>query len=78
MANLVSGACPTSGYTFLGPDSTSNTYFTSASGASVPFPVGSQGSYSNPGQCFRYKVFLSTTDGTSTPVLKDFTINYSP
>lgn len=79
LAALVGGNCPNDGgYTFIGPDGTSASYFTPASGETVAFPLSGSGSYANPGQCFRYKAFLSTTDPNSTPVLNDFTINYSP
>lgn len=79
LTTLVDGNCPATGnYTFAGPDNTSNTYFTPASGESVAFPLTGPGNYSNPGQCFRYKVYMNTTNQTSTPVLYDITINYSP
>ena len=83
LANLESGVCPPS-FTFVGQDGTSNTWFplTPTSGLSsltAPFPLGTYApNYSNPGQCFRYKVKLSTTDQNNTPDLYDFTINYSP
>ncbi|MBI2641880.1 hypothetical protein HYW87_04825 [Candidatus Roizmanbacteria bacterium] len=79
MANLINNVCPSSGsYTFVGPSGTSSDWFTPSSGESIPFPITSYLNYSNPGQCMRYKVRLSTTIGTNTPVLSDFTINYSP
>ncbi len=81
LANQVSGSCPAS-FTFIGPSGTSTDWFTPSSGStsfSAPFPLGTYGlNYSNPGQCFRYKAKLSTTDQNNTPVLYDFTINYSP
>ena len=83
LANLVSGSCSTS-FTYVGQDGTSSTWFplTPTPGItsfSAPFPLGTYGSnYSNPGQCFRYKTKFSTTDQNNTPVLYDFTINYSP
>lgn len=79
LVNQVSGTCPSTGsYTFVGPDGTTSTYFDQASGASIAFPLSGSGSYSNPGQCFRYKAYLSSTDSSQTPVLNDVTINYSP
>lgn len=79
MANLAGGVCPSTGsYTFVGPDGTTGSYFTPASGEFVTFPFGATGNYSNPGQCIRYKAYLTSNDGTSTPVLNDVTINYSP
>ena len=83
LANQVSGSCPAS-FTFVGQDGTSNTWFplTPTPGLttySAPFPLGTYGlNYSNPGQCFRYKVNMTTTDTSQTPILYDFTINYSP
>lgn len=44
-----------------------------------PLPIVTSGSgYVNPGQCLRYRMFLSTTDTNITPVLYDITFNYSP
>ena len=83
LANLESGVCPSS-FTFVGQDGTSSTWFPltptpGLSTLSAPFPLGTYApNYSNPGQCFRYKAKLSTTDQNNTPVLYDFTINYSP
>lgn len=60
---------------FVGPDGTSLTYF---SGDSA-MPLNNDGSgFENPGQCFRYRAYLETTDFTQTPTLYDFTVNYSP
>ena len=71
--------CPSSGnYTFVGPSGTESDYFTPYSGQAITFPFGSYQLYTNPGQCFRYKVFFSTTNTSSTPVLNDVTINYAP
>ena len=83
LANLEAGLCPSS-YAFVGQDGTSGSWFplTPTPGLtsySAPFPLGTYGSnYSNPGQCFRYKAKLSTTDQNNTPLLYYFTINYSP
>ena len=75
-------ACPsTENYTFIGPDSENpaGSYFTPTNGQIVSFPfLAVPPNYINPGQCFRYKAYLSTTNGTSTPVLNEVTINYSP
>lgn len=79
LASLTGGVCPTTGnYTFVGPDGTSATYFTLDSGDAAIFPFASYQNYSNPGQCFRYKAFITTTNQSNTPVLNDVTINYSP
>lgn len=79
MANKAGGNCPTTGnYTFVGPDGTSGTYFTPSSGAPITFPFTTFLSYINPGECIRYRAYLDTSVVTSTPVLNDITINYSP
>lgn len=78
MANIVGGVCPTTGnYTFVGPSGTDSDRFNQASGEAITFPFGTYLNYTNPGQCIRYKVYF-TGNGTSTPVLNDVTINYSP
>ena len=69
----VSGSCTNANYVFIGPDGTSSSYFTSEG----PIPLSNNGSYVNPGQCFKYKVFFSTSDSSSSPVLYDMSINYS-
>jgi type II secretory pathway pseudopilin PulG len=53
---------------FAGPDGATSTFYTSA--AAVPLN-------SVAGQFFRFKAYL-TGDGSETPVLEDFTVNYSP
>jgi type II secretory pathway pseudopilin PulG len=79
MANKVSGSCPaTGGYTFVGFDGSMATKSTLTSGQSYTFPFSVAYNYANPGQCVRYKAYLESTDGTSTPVLNDVTINFSP
>lgn len=79
LASKILGTCPqTGGYTYVGPDGTPGTYFTPSSGGSVAFPLTSFGTYSNPGQCFRYRAYLTTTDYLNTPALSDVTINFSP
>lgn len=66
--------CDSATYSYVGPDSTSATYFTSS--GTIPFAVS--GSFINPGRCFRYKAFFSSNDILYTAVLKDVTVNYSP
>lgn len=63
----ISPNCST--FNYVGPDGTSNTFFTVDS--AIPFSA-------NPGNCFRYKVYFSTSDSNSTPIFSDITINYSP
>lgn len=75
-ADAVSGSCTGANYVYTGPDGTSGTYYTTAS---APLALKDTGSgYVNPARCFRYKVYMSTTDYNSTPVLSDMTVNYSP
>ncbi len=73
VAEAVSGNCSGAIMQFMGPDATSGTFF--ATGSAIP--LSASGVYKNPGQCFQYKAYLSTTDYTQTPTLNDVTINYS-
>lgn len=68
-------SCNTASYVFVGPDGTENTFFTTAS--AIPFNMDGAG-FENPGNCMRYRAYLSSTDRNQTPVLYDITINYSP
>lgn len=76
VADAVSGSCNNANYVYVGPDGSSDTYFTSTSGA-IPFNDNGVG-YENPGRCFRYKVYFTTSDNNQTPIFFDITINYSP
>lgn len=76
VADPVSGSCASADYQYVGPDGTPATYFP-ASGGVIPQDNNGSG-YENPGQCFRYKVFLATTNYNATPVVNDVSINYSP
>jgi len=74
----VSNSCSTATYTYVGPDSTSGTYFTpNGNTISGQIPLTGSGTYQNPAQCFSYKVYL-TTNSAQSPVLYDMTVNYSP
>lgn len=75
VANAINGSCTGVTYTFVGPDGTTGTSFGSSGG---PIPFGTNGTYSNPGRCFRYRANLSTQDSAFTPILSDVQINYSP
>jgi PGF-pre-PGF domain-containing protein len=55
-------------WSFKGPDGTSATYYTSSGEAISSVHDGEQ--------YIRYKAYLSTTDGTKTPVLNDVTTTY--
>lgn len=73
------GTCTGVTFTYLGPDGTSNTYFSpSGNTLSAAVPSNLVGTYQNPGRCARYKVWLDTSDSTQTPVLYDYTWNYTP
>lgn len=73
------GTCNTSTYSYIGPDGTSNTYFTpSGTTIQAQVPLITSDSYQNPGRCLRYKAYFSTTDISSSPTLYDITFNYSP
>lgn len=74
-ADPVSNSCAAADFTFVGPDKTSNTFF-STSGA---LPLDDDGiGYENPARCFRYKVFFTTSDTYQTPEFQQAVINYSP
>lgn len=74
------GGCTGVTYTYVGPNGDASSYFTPV-GASISaaIPFGTYyNTYQNPGQCFRYKVWMTTSDTSQTPVLYDMTTNYSP
>lgn len=75
VADQVAGSCSSADYVFTGPDGTSSTFYTTE--GAIPIDDDGVG-YENPGQCFRYKVFLETGDSSSTPVVNSMTVNYSP
>lgn len=76
VANAVNNSCTNANYTFIGPNKTSLSTDLFASGSGIP--LFSSGNYQNPGRCFKYKVYFTSNDVTQTPVLEDFTVNYSP
>jgi type II secretory pathway pseudopilin PulG len=78
IAPAVGGGCSGSTYNYIGPDGTASTKYT-VTGTTITglTPLLSVGNYQNPGRCFRYKLFLSTTDQMVTPELDDITWNYS-
>jgi len=78
VAKAVAGSCSGASFTFVGPDGTNSTFFTTTvtSGTqafdyAIPTAI-------NPGQCFRYKMFLSTSNSSQTPIFYDITVNYAP
>jgi prepilin-type N-terminal cleavage/methylation domain-containing protein len=73
---LSGGSCADSSYSFVGPDNSDDSFFTS-SPVGIPFD-NVAGGHDNPARCFKYKAFFDTTDILLTPRLEDVTINYSP
>ncbi len=69
-----SSGVPGSYSSFMGPDGTSGTYFTSSSGADAMPSALTNGSGD---QWFQYKAFLTTTDNSATPPsLSDVRVTY--
>jgi len=60
-------------WVFTGPGGTglSNDLYTAPEGEGIRLG-------GNLGRYFRYKAYLKSTDGVSTPILRDVTVNYSP
>lgn len=73
-AAAANNSCNGVPFTYVGPDGTGNTKF--ETGSAIPLSAGP--GYMNPAQCFRYKVFLATSDTFSQPIFTDITVNYSP
>lgn len=73
------GSCTGASFNYVGPNGSSTSYFTpNGSTISGTIPFGTYNTtYQNPGQCFRYKVWMSTTNTSTTPALYDMTTNYS-
>ena len=78
-AAAINGSCTGVTYTYVGPNGNTSSYFTPTNGTiSALVPLGSYGAtYQNPGRCFRYKLWFSSSDTSQTPVLYDMTLNYS-
>lgn len=76
IAEAVAGSCLGATYDYVGPDGTGGTYFDVSNGK-IALDDDDAG-YENPGRCFRYKAFLTTTDFNQTPTLFDVTVNLSP
>lgn len=80
VALAVAGSCNAANYTFIGPNigNPAASYFLPSNNqidAMIPFI--STGTYMNPGNCFKYKLYMTTSDVTNSPVLSDITVNYS-
>lgn len=85
IAESINESCSNVTFTYIGPDTSNppasllNSYFTPVNNEiSSSIPTTSVNTYSNPGRCIRYKVFLTTSDSTQTPVFNEVNINYSP
>ncbi len=81
VANQVSGSCTGSTYSYVGPEGDSDQYFTVGADPThiiASIPLLTSGSYVNPGQCFRYKTWFTSSDSAASPDLYDVTVNYSP
>ncbi len=75
VSNPSNGDCFGVDYEFVGPDTTSDTYFTE--GGAVPYLTNGSG-YQNPGQCFKYRVYFDREEVSLSPYLNSITVNYSP
>lgn len=79
LKDAVSNSCTLASFAdtdFVGSDGQSSSYFPSSGGV-LPFDNTGSG-YENPARCARYRAYLDTTDITQTPVIYDFSFNYSP
>jgi len=76
VAEAVGESCTDAIYKFIGPGFTDAPTDVFATGSAIP--LLNSGSYRNPGRCFKYKTYFTSTDSTQTPELDSFTINYSP
>jgi len=74
----IAGSCNGVTFNFVGPDGTSSTFFTTSVTSGIQTFDYSIPTAINPGQCFRYKEFLSTSDSSQSPIFYDITINYAP
>lgn len=71
------GSCDSATYTYVGPNGNESAWYTSGTEAVIPF--GMYGAtYSNPGQCMRYRINMIASDPANSPIFRDITINYSP
>lgn len=76
--HAVSGSCSSVSFAdtdFVGSNGTSSTYF--ATSSALPIQINGTG-YVNPGQCLKYRAYLSTNDSLASPEMYDATFNYSP
>lgn len=78
VAPAVGGNCSAANFNFVGPGATSSAFFTTNVTSGIQSFNFSVPTALNPGRCFKYKAFFSTTDSLSTSILYDMTGNYSP
>lgn len=79
-ADTDQGNCANVTYTFIGPDygNQLTSYFTPTGDViRGAFPLSGPNTFKNPGQCVKYRIWMDTNDSTSSPVVRDFSINYS-
>ncbi len=74
IASPADNNCSNENYFFVGPDGTADSYFEDL-GA---LPFDSNTDYENPGQCFKYKIYLETDNIEETPFVHSILVNYSP
>lgn len=78
VAQAVNNSCDSVAFNYVGTGGTSSTFFeTSVTNGQQTFGYSIPPSI-NPGRCFRYKAYLSTTDSTQTPTFYQIDVNYSP
>lgn len=73
ITNKVAGSCVGANYTFVGPGKDPTQWFSGSSS----IPLGQSTGYNNPGECFKYRVSLSTDNLGTTPTFNDITLSYS-
>ncbi len=84
VADAIDNSCDGVSFSYVGPSGMPglpDDYYTIGSNPNLIrglIPFTQSGSYHNPGKCFRYKVWFESTSSSATPVLYDFTVNYSP
>jgi len=75
IADALVDSCDGVTYEFVGPDGTSGSFYTTDD--VISFNNDGMG-YENPAHCFRYRVYLSTSDSSATPIFEALSVNYSP
>lgn len=76
-----SNGCSNAAFYYVGPQgdpAQKFLYDATTSTIHSTIPLTTVNTYTNPGQCFRYKVWFQTSDSSATPVFYKMTVNYSP